>query len=210
MSCIAYCKMPEWVKLTCLSWGGLSLRCCRFLPAGRVLVHCARGISRSAALVLAFLMIKERLTLVEAAEVVHKHRNILPNVGFLNQLRHLDSTLALQRRTTWHQWILESRAMGATFVQCEYLNVNAPHCIFFPNIFKPSQKTHYVRCFLTTAAHLTSKPQMKISAVHDGTYRMVSYHWLHTAFQDALWVTMSSLHSDRTTNSIEVHVVNSQ
>ncbi|KAM9336741.1 dual specificity phosphatase 29-like [Symphorus nematophorus] len=67
---------------------------------GKVLVHCARGISRSATLALAFLMIKERLTLVEAVQAVCKHRNILPNVGFLNQLCHLDSSLALQRKTT--------------------------------------------------------------------------------------------------------------
>lgn len=67
---------------------------------GKVLVHCARGISRSATLALAFLMIKERLTLVEAVEVVRRRRNILPNVGFLNQLCHLDSSLALQRKTT--------------------------------------------------------------------------------------------------------------
>ncbi|XP_029312145.1 dual specificity protein phosphatase 13-like [Cottoperca gobio] len=65
---------------------------------GKVLVHCARGISRSATLALAFLVIKERLTLVEAVEAVRRHRNILPNVGFLNQLCHLDSSLALQRK----------------------------------------------------------------------------------------------------------------
>ncbi|XP_038592375.1 dual specificity phosphatase 29-like [Micropterus salmoides] len=70
---------------------------------GKVLVHCARGISRSATLALAFLMIKERLTLVEAVEVVRRRRNILPNVGFLNQLCHLDSSLALQRKTAQYQ-----------------------------------------------------------------------------------------------------------
>ncbi|GAA6214352.1 dual specificity phosphatase DUPD1-like [Lates japonicus] len=70
------------------------------IQKGKVLVHCARGISRSATLVLAFLMIKERLTLAEAVEVVRKHRNVLPNVGFLNQLRRLDSSLVLQRRRT--------------------------------------------------------------------------------------------------------------
>ncbi|KAL7371787.1 hypothetical protein ABVT39_005015 [Epinephelus coioides] len=65
---------------------------------GKVLVHCARGISRSATLALAFLMIKERLTLVEAVEAIRRHRNILPNVGFLNQLCRLDSSLALRRK----------------------------------------------------------------------------------------------------------------
>ncbi|KAM4623612.1 dual specificity phosphatase 29-like [Polymixia lowei] len=65
---------------------------------GKVLVHCARGISRSATLVLAFLMIRERLTLAEAIKDVRRHRNILPNAGFLNQLCHLDTSLALERR----------------------------------------------------------------------------------------------------------------
>ncbi|XP_014891340.1 dual specificity protein phosphatase 13 isoform A-like isoform X2 [Poecilia latipinna] len=65
-------------------------------PPGKVLVHCARGISRSGTLVLAFLMIKEGLTLVEAVELVCRSRNILPNTGFLNQLCQLDS--ALRRR----------------------------------------------------------------------------------------------------------------
>ncbi|XP_071763891.2 dual specificity phosphatase 29-like [Centroberyx gerrardi] len=65
---------------------------------GKVLVHCARGISRSAALVLAFLMIRERLTLVQAIEAVRRHRNILPNAGFLSQLCHLDSSLAPERK----------------------------------------------------------------------------------------------------------------
>lgn len=46
--------------------------------AGRVLVHCARGRSRSATLVLAYLMIRERLTLVEAVEAVRTHRKHSP------------------------------------------------------------------------------------------------------------------------------------
>ncbi|KAG7462531.1 hypothetical protein MATL_G00185780 [Megalops atlanticus] len=64
---------------------------------GKVLVHCAMGVSRSATLVLAFLMICEDLTLVEAINAVRKHRHVCPNEGFLNQLRHLDSTLAQER-----------------------------------------------------------------------------------------------------------------
>ncbi|XP_040032883.2 dual specificity phosphatase 29 isoform X1 [Gasterosteus aculeatus] len=79
---------------------------------GKVLVHCARGISRSATLALAFLMIRERLTLVEAVEAVRRHRNVLPNVGFLNQLCRLDSSLALQRKTPKRQELEERRKGG--------------------------------------------------------------------------------------------------
>ncbi|KAJ0060082.1 hypothetical protein NL108_002891, partial [Boleophthalmus pectinirostris] len=64
---------------------------------GVVLVHCARGVSRSAALVLSFLMIKRGLSLMEALHTVRKHRNILPNAGFLNQLRQLDTSLHQHR-----------------------------------------------------------------------------------------------------------------
>lgn len=63
------------------------------LPAGRVLVHCAMGVSRSATIVLAFLMIYENMTLVEAIQKVQTHRDICPNSGFLRQLQVLDNRL---------------------------------------------------------------------------------------------------------------------
>ncbi|KAM9197928.1 dual specificity protein phosphatase 13B isoform 4-T4 [Dugong dugon] len=63
------------------------------VPQGRVLVHCAMGVSRSATLVLAFLMICENMTLVEAIKVVQAHRDICPNSGFLQQLQVLDNRL---------------------------------------------------------------------------------------------------------------------
>uniref|UniRef100_A0A3Q2QGZ5 Dual specificity protein phosphatase n=1 Tax=Fundulus heteroclitus TaxID=8078 RepID=A0A3Q2QGZ5_FUNHE len=59
----------------------------------KVLVHCVMGRSRSATLVLAYLMMKHSLTVVEAIEHVRQHRCILPNHGFLKQLRALDITL---------------------------------------------------------------------------------------------------------------------
>ncbi|KAL7889865.1 hypothetical protein AOLI_G00021230 [Acnodon oligacanthus] len=64
----------------------------------KVFVHCLMGVSRSATLVLAFLMICEELTLMEAARAVRQHRDICPNPGFLNQLRHLDLRLIRERK----------------------------------------------------------------------------------------------------------------
>uniref|UniRef100_A0A3B4ZRF4 Uncharacterized LOC103369021 n=1 Tax=Stegastes partitus TaxID=144197 RepID=A0A3B4ZRF4_9TELE len=65
---------------------------------GRVFVHCLMGVSRSATLVLAFLMITEGLRLKEAVAAVRPHRDICPNPGFLQQLRSLDMSLERERR----------------------------------------------------------------------------------------------------------------
>nr|P0C593.1 RecName: Full=Dual specificity phosphatase 29; AltName: Full=Dual specificity phosphatase DUPD1 [Monodelphis domestica] len=64
----------------------------------KILVHCAMGRSRSATLVLAYLMIYRNMTVVDAIEQVAKNRCVLPNRGFLKQLRELDKQLLLQRR----------------------------------------------------------------------------------------------------------------
>lgn len=69
---------------------------CDFSP-DKLLVHCVMGRSRSATLFLAYLMICERMTVVDAIEHVKKRRRIIPNWGFLKQLRELDMRL-LERR----------------------------------------------------------------------------------------------------------------
>lgn len=76
------------------------LFCIISVSTDKVLVHCAMGRSRSATLVLAYLMIYKNMTVVDAIEQVSRHRCILPNRGFLKQLRELDIALALQRRNT--------------------------------------------------------------------------------------------------------------
>ncbi|XP_053320575.1 dual specificity protein phosphatase 26 [Spea bombifrons] len=60
---------------------------------GKILVHCAVGVSRSATLVLAYLMIHHNMTLVDAITTVKDRRGIIPNRGFLRQLVYLDNTL---------------------------------------------------------------------------------------------------------------------
>lgn len=63
-------------------------------------MHCAMGVSRSGALVLAYLMICQGLLLVEAIIAVRLNRDIGPNSGFLEQLRQLELSHSPQRRTS--------------------------------------------------------------------------------------------------------------
>ncbi|KAM4747197.1 dual specificity protein phosphatase 26 [Rhinophrynus dorsalis] len=65
---------------------------------GKILVHCAVGVSRSATLVLAYLMIHHNMTLVEAINTVKDRRGIIPNRGFLRQLLNLENSL--QRKSS--------------------------------------------------------------------------------------------------------------
>ncbi|CAM1321057.1 DUSP3 (predicted) [Pycnogonum litorale] len=60
---------------------------------GCVLVHCQQGVSRSTTLVLAYLMIKKNMSVQQAMKQVRKHRDILPNDGFLKQLCDLNDQL---------------------------------------------------------------------------------------------------------------------
>uniref|UniRef100_K7F617 Dual specificity phosphatase 4 n=1 Tax=Pelodiscus sinensis TaxID=13735 RepID=K7F617_PELSI len=59
---------------------------------GRVLVHCQAGISRSATICLAYLMMKRRVKLEEAFEFVKQRRSIIsPNFSFMGQLLQFES-----------------------------------------------------------------------------------------------------------------------
>jgi len=61
-----------------------------------VIVHCAAGMSRSATLVLAYLMIENRWHYEEAYNFVKKRRPIIdPNVGFVKQLKALEYRLKM-------------------------------------------------------------------------------------------------------------------
>ncbi|KAK1794142.1 hypothetical protein P4O66_011042 [Electrophorus voltai] len=82
--CLTHCPFHPHPLTVCLS--------------DKLLVHCVMGRSRSASLVLAYLMIHKKMTLVEAIEQVKCRRRILPNWGFLKQLRELDSFLVEQRK----------------------------------------------------------------------------------------------------------------
>ena len=65
--------------------------------SGAVLVHCQQGVSRSATLVVAFLMRQRGLSYSEAFEFVYQRRWIRPNDSFVQQLKKYDALLESRR-----------------------------------------------------------------------------------------------------------------
>ena len=60
----------------------------------RVLVHCHAGVSRSASIIIAYLMLKNKWRYNEAFTHVKKKRPIInPNRGFVSQLKELERFL---------------------------------------------------------------------------------------------------------------------
>ena len=64
---------------------------------GRVMVSCQMGVSRSAACVMAYLMIHTEMTAKEALTLMRRSRDVRPNDGFLQQLLGLDTDLRIER-----------------------------------------------------------------------------------------------------------------
>lgn len=65
-----------------------------------VLVHCAGGVSRSATIVLSYLIAKRRMTLRDAFRLVQRQRSVIaPNSSFFNALLALESKTHQQRTT---------------------------------------------------------------------------------------------------------------
>jgi protein-tyrosine phosphatase len=61
------------------------------INSANVLVHCQQGISRSASMVIAYLIAKENMSLKDALELVKSKRQIVnPNPGFMSHLAQFE------------------------------------------------------------------------------------------------------------------------
>ena len=57
----------------------------------KIYVHCAAGISRSASIVIAYLMYKKKITYEQSYKIVKEHRKeIFPNPNFEEQLKKME------------------------------------------------------------------------------------------------------------------------
>lgn len=73
-----------------------------------VFVHCRMGISRSATLVIYYLMTRSRMTLREAYRTVRAKRNLIcPNLGFMRQLLECEKKLRKFTTLTLKEYIVE-------------------------------------------------------------------------------------------------------
>ncbi|VFQ87222.1 unnamed protein product [Cuscuta campestris] len=71
---------------------------------GKILVHCFEGKSRSAAVVLAYLMLRKNFTLLRAWNALKRvHRRAQPNDGFARLLLELDQKLHGKASMEWQQ-----------------------------------------------------------------------------------------------------------
>lgn len=92
---------------------------CALCVAGKILVGSMMGVSRSAVLVAAYLMIFHNMSIMEALTSMRKKRAINPNEGFLKQLRELNETLMEERddddETLSQCSVIDARARARIF-----------------------------------------------------------------------------------------------
>lgn len=69
----------------------------------KVLVHCAAGVSRSASMVIAYVMMSQKITYDEASLFVKARRKCI----------HPNSRFASELKTVWEPWCVEEAAVAA-------------------------------------------------------------------------------------------------
>lgn len=83
--------IPDFPRENIIQYFG---ECLLFIDDNKkILVHCLAGASRSATIVIAYIMWKNQLEFFEAINYVAQIRSINPNYGFVKQLKIFDELL---------------------------------------------------------------------------------------------------------------------
>jgi protein-tyrosine phosphatase len=83
-------KLPDIEKADLLSHVTKGIQFINSAQPNNVLVHCRAGVSRSASMVIAWLIMEKKMTYEQAFELVENKRPVIaPNDGFIAQLKRL-------------------------------------------------------------------------------------------------------------------------
>eukprot|EP00923_Selenidium_pygospionis_P036342 GHVN01063783.1.p1 GENE.GHVN01063783.1~~GHVN01063783.1.p1 ORF type:complete len:547 (+),score=137.80 GHVN01063783.1:240-1643(+) len=107
------------------------------IPSGRILVHCWAGVSRSVAVVAAYLIKTNAITVNEALQMVKNVRPVAnPNAGFVRQLNHFYAEL----RKSWASSY--SSTTEASFDRVDALDrAKGSHALKFNNLNRRVNKS---------------------------------------------------------------------
>lgn len=109
--------------------------CIEFIGKNRTLVFCTAGRSRSASIVAAYLIKKNKISLSDALDIIKKARRVNPNPGFMIQLKQWEKMncelCQLEKRT---EWLLETEDIVCVLCdQCDLpMVIYKPHTSHVP------------------------------------------------------------------------------
>lgn len=126
---------------------------------GKVFVHCYAGISRSATLVIAYLMAIKKYTLESALELLISKRKICdPNSGFILQLKCFEWALCLMPKTHISNQIVQGPIFNG--IQFDFANYDV--------LFAEDLETQYDGCIFIDRMHMPKfRPVITSNIIYD-------------------------------------------
>lgn len=83
-------------------------------PDAGIIIHCKAGISRSASLMISYLMLRYNVPLVDAYKYVKSNRSIVePNAGFMKQLSEIDRIRSTDSHTIYASILMYTKELDA-------------------------------------------------------------------------------------------------